>query len=238
MPKEFIQKQCRICGDDVKANDLCAKHYLRELRYGDAEFTKRPIDWGEKTTVLKRRADIKEHLYNTLFDRQNGVCAICYLPEHHKQNGVTNRLSIDHCHISGDIRGLLCADCNTAIGLMQDNPDRLKSAINYLTNHDKESNTNTIEHGFIQEKRLCSVEGCDRIHASQGFCSKHYKQFLSGKDPHDVKHCKQCGKSLANMASLTADFCNTSCKMKYHRSQGCYAVKVQPEIKICAIEGC
>jgi hypothetical protein len=41
-------------------------------------------------------------------------------------------LVVDHCHTSGVVRGLLCGPCNRAIGLMRDEPKRLRSAARYL----------------------------------------------------------------------------------------------------------
>jgi len=44
-------------------------------------------------------------------------------------------LSVDHCHATGRIRGLLCAKCNQAIGLMKDNPIFLRRAADYVERH-------------------------------------------------------------------------------------------------------
>ena len=55
-------------------------------------------------------------------------CAICGVP----QEDLPRMLCADHCHESGEFRGLLCDNCNTAIGLMKDDVDRLKKAIEYL----------------------------------------------------------------------------------------------------------
>lgn len=67
--------------------------------------------------------------YNKLFTQQGGVCAICRSPE----NGRYKHLSVDHCHDSGDIRGLLCNNCNRAIGLLKDNAELLKKAAEYVS---------------------------------------------------------------------------------------------------------
>jgi hypothetical protein len=66
--------------------------------------------------------------YNILFVVQNGCCAIC--GDH--QNNMKRKLSVDHNHITGEVRGLLCHKCNVAIGLMKDNVDTLANAIKYL----------------------------------------------------------------------------------------------------------
>jgi hypothetical protein len=72
--------------------------------------------------------------YNKLFKEQNGRCAICKQSETSLgNNGKIRDLSTDHSHITGRVRGLLCSPCNTAIGLLKDNIEILKSTIDYLT---------------------------------------------------------------------------------------------------------
>ena len=51
------------------------------------------------------------------------VCSIC---------GSKERLHIDHCHITGNVRGLLCHYCNIGIGMFKDKPELLLKAIDYL----------------------------------------------------------------------------------------------------------
>ena len=43
--------------------------------------------------------------------------------------------SVDHCHKSGNIRGILCSPCNTTLGLVQENPRTLRNLIKYLKDH-------------------------------------------------------------------------------------------------------
>lgn len=59
---------------------------------------------------------------------QNGCCSVC------KKTKVENKkeLSIDHCHVTGKIRGILCSNCNSGIGLLKDSIDILELAIEYL----------------------------------------------------------------------------------------------------------
>lgn len=56
---------------------------------------------------------------------QNGLCAICAQPS-------DETLALDHCHTTGEFRGLLCRRCNTGIGLLRDDKEILQKAINYL----------------------------------------------------------------------------------------------------------
>lgn len=74
-----------------------------------------------------------EH-YEQLLVEQHGRCAICGQdePSAHGRTGTPFRLAVDHDHQTGRVRGLLCQKCNRAIGLLNDDPDRLAAAIDYL----------------------------------------------------------------------------------------------------------
>jgi len=76
--------------------------------------------------------NITESELALMYESQNGKCKICGEPKEFisKRKG----LVVDHNHITGEIRGLLCYSCNTFIGNAQDNVDVLKSAIIYLSN--------------------------------------------------------------------------------------------------------
>jgi len=63
-----------------------------------------------------------------MFEKQNGLCAICQERE---------AKHIDHDHITGKIRGLLCRPCNTSLGILGDTEDALMHAIAYLKGEDK-----------------------------------------------------------------------------------------------------
>lgn len=54
---------------------------------------------------------------------QDGSCAIC---------GSHTKLCMDHCHLSGEPRGLLCKKCNAGIGMLNDSPTLLINALRYL----------------------------------------------------------------------------------------------------------
>lgn len=71
--------------------------------------------------------------YNKLFSQQNGVCAICGQPETKKSFGKhIRRLTIDHNHKTGKVRGLLCNGCNVGLGNFLDSVEFLLKAIKYL----------------------------------------------------------------------------------------------------------
>lgn len=70
--------------------------------------------------------------YVRIWHEQSGKCAICGNPEHRTFKGEISLLSWDHCHQTGQMRGLLCMSCNLALGLLKDDAIRLMSALSYL----------------------------------------------------------------------------------------------------------
>lgn len=87
-----------------------------------------------KNSKLKRIHKISLEQYNDLLIKQNYVCAICKNKEVRIDSrlGKTSALSVDHCHVTGKIRGLLCFACNVAIGKFKDDISVLQNAIKYL----------------------------------------------------------------------------------------------------------
>ena len=61
---------------------------------------------------------------------QDGGCAICKV----KDNGTYEYFSVDHCHKTLKVRGLLCTNCNNGLGRFKDRIDLLDAAIKYLRN--------------------------------------------------------------------------------------------------------
>lgn len=76
--------------------------------------------------MLKNNFGMTMDDYNELLIIQNGQCAICgNLPK-------TKRLSVDHCHKTGLVRGLLCHMCNRLLGLAKDKAFVLQNASDYI----------------------------------------------------------------------------------------------------------
>jgi hypothetical protein len=72
--------------------------------------------------------------YNQMFEAQGGRCAACLRTEIKcdPRTKTARNLCIDHDHITGQVRGLLCSECNTALGLLQEKPSRAKALIGYM----------------------------------------------------------------------------------------------------------
>jgi hypothetical protein len=77
---------------------------------------------------LKKSYKISLIKYNEIFEKQMGCCAICGI----HQNDLKHNLSVDHNHLTGNVRGLLCNKCNRGIGYLNDDIEILKKAVEYL----------------------------------------------------------------------------------------------------------
>ena len=73
--------------------------------------------------------------YEQMLSTQGGVCAICH--------GVNKKgaLAVDHCHTTGRVRGLLCRNCNTGIGLLGDSAESVSRAFVYLVTASRKSSS-------------------------------------------------------------------------------------------------
>lgn len=81
---------------------------------------------------LRSKYNISLEDYQSALKQQNGKCAICGSD---KPKGRYRNFAVDHDHSTGDIRGLLCAPCNTGMGHFQDSPELLRKAADYLESH-------------------------------------------------------------------------------------------------------
>ena len=76
---------------------------------------------------------LSEDKYEDLFLKQKGVCAICSKTNTpNRSNGKLQKLSVDHNHTTGEVRGLLCRECNMGLGKFKDSVYLLGKAIEYL----------------------------------------------------------------------------------------------------------
>lgn len=67
-----------------------------------------------------------------MLNTQNHLCKICNLPGFKLDPRSKTLLVVDHCHSTGKVRGLLCHNCNRALGLFKDNTNSIENALNYL----------------------------------------------------------------------------------------------------------
>lgn len=132
--------RCKTCINEYgKANYV--KHYERKKKYflenseKIKEQNKRKwINNREKLvdSSLKSIYGITLEQYNKMLVQQNNACAICHKPSQNQKR----RLHVDHDHITGKVRGLLCVSCNQGLGMFKDDPDRIRKAIQYLKDYE------------------------------------------------------------------------------------------------------
>lgn len=85
---------------------------------------------SNRRSVLREHG-ISSHTYDAMLVAQEGRCAICRrTPKQVYCRG--DKLSVDHCHATGHLRGLLCTKCNAALGALDDNVDSLQAAVGYI----------------------------------------------------------------------------------------------------------
>jgi len=84
--------------------------------------------------LIKSRYGLAQKDFADMVDRQQGCCAICLTDLRLRAGSVCRdkTVAVDHCHKTGQVRGLLCSMCNTGLGNFADSPARLTAAINYL----------------------------------------------------------------------------------------------------------
>ena len=154
------QKQCRRCKEFLNVSEFgihnCRPDKLRDWcnecsrasrrKYGNSKRGREKDKiWKrnnpEKVKKYNKIADIRRKFgleieqYNDLVQSQNGLCAICNQPETAINQYGKVPLSIDHNHITGKVRGLLCFRCNAAIGGLRVDEfgkDLLLKTIDYL----------------------------------------------------------------------------------------------------------
>jgi hypothetical protein len=118
---KFKIKKCKHCQKDFEPT---APSHL----YCEESCSKRGlIDNYYKNVYDVSITDVEEML-----EKQGGVCAICKEPGFNMNEYVRSPLNVDHCHETGTVRGLLCHNCNRALGLLKDSVERLQTAIDYL----------------------------------------------------------------------------------------------------------
>lgn len=88
--------------------------------------------------MFKKNYGITFEEYRVMFNQQCGACASCRKPAvlHRAKKSRELVLVVDHDHITGRVRGLLCNNCNMALGLMGDNSEGVRRMLHYIERTD------------------------------------------------------------------------------------------------------
>lgn len=100
---------------------FCIREKQKIYRAKLTEDERRSID-------LRHFFGIDAKRWNEMFTEQNGKCAVCEI----HQSEMGRRFHVDHNHTTGEVRGLLCSNCNTGIGKLQESERIFSRAMNYL----------------------------------------------------------------------------------------------------------
>jgi hypothetical protein len=131
-------KKCTKCFT-VKPLSEYYKHHRQTTGYRpDCKSctNKRSKEWSTKNaesrrfSVLKSATGVDKDSYLRLLRLQDNRCPIC----NKDRREVPKNFAVDHDHLTGKVRGLLCNTCNLGLGYFYDNPDLLNKAISYLAN--------------------------------------------------------------------------------------------------------
>ena len=97
--------------------------YYHRVRKHDTQYQTRSAEYGRWYRRLRKYGITKEQ-YMNLLTEQRGCCKVC-------GDELGDGLRVDHCHETGEVRALLCSNCNTGIGLFKEEPRRLRAAALY-----------------------------------------------------------------------------------------------------------
>lgn len=124
--KDGLQSQCKSCKKLIARK--WAKANPQKVKASQQAYIKANPDIP-RGGQYRRKYGITIADYDQMLEDQGGVCKICGTDT----PGARGRFHIDHCHTTGNVRGLLCNNCNHLLGNAQDNPKTLANAIAYLT---------------------------------------------------------------------------------------------------------
>ena len=136
----MISRECRECGAVYRAKDKRRANLCRPCANKARNDHKNKNYTATKNAQLKWRYGISWDEYMKMMEEQNHQCAVCKKPAKVGKQGYPV-LAVDHCHDTKTVRGLLCNECNWAVGLVLDNPNTAKELAEYINKHKRlESN--------------------------------------------------------------------------------------------------
>ena len=136
-------KKCNACGEE---KPLTAFWVDRRVKKGGVYAcckpceTQRQKEWmikkygsyeeGVRVRWLKHKYNLTVEEYNNLLESQQDRCAICSTDD--RTGGPGNYFPVDHCHDTGEVRGILCHTCNLAVGCLKDKIEIAERLVLYL----------------------------------------------------------------------------------------------------------
>jgi hypothetical protein len=139
-PKKFCSEDCRH--EFWAEQRRFRSKTQRRCECGAEPVNKTGIPNCAECRTRKKQQRVREHTlrvygingreYDRLLDLQGGRCAICRTRKPGRGKPI---FAVDHDHVTGQVRGLLCYKCNTAVAYLQDDPKVLRAAVRYVEQH-------------------------------------------------------------------------------------------------------
>jgi len=128
------EKTCARCGVVKPTGQF---HKCRTNKDGLYTYCKRCV----RGVNLKTKYGVTLDFYEELVSKQEGRCGACG-DRLNVSTTLRGAPPVDHCHKTGKVRAVLCHHCNTALGLLREDPDRVRKLMRYITEHN-ETNVET-----------------------------------------------------------------------------------------------
>ena len=125
-------KTCNKCGQEKGLDSFHLSRAAKDGRQGRCRDCAKGCPDKRRSTrasSLRKYFGLTPEEYDDLLHSQDGRCALC--GTHHTD--LSRRLAVDHCHETLEIRGLLCFNCNAALGRLGDSPGAFARVMTYLT---------------------------------------------------------------------------------------------------------
>lgn len=126
---------CKLCKNKKAKEIMSRPHNKKKANIRAAAYRKnnaQQFKLGVKMSSYKKFGiKITKEEYKKMYSLQNGCCAICST----HVSKCKKDLALDHDHNTGKVRGFLCDQCNTGLGMFKDNTELMFKAIDYLYKH-------------------------------------------------------------------------------------------------------
>jgi hypothetical protein len=114
-------KQCESCGNEYEPTAACSRYCSEPCRKK-----------GYASKYYQRTYGLTIGEVEALLKKSNNKCYICQSEGFSMKECHRSVLVVDHNHKTGAIRGMLCHNCNRALGLLQDSEEILEKALKYI----------------------------------------------------------------------------------------------------------
>lgn len=124
--QDRLRSRCKICH-----NTMRTLYRFKNKDKVNRRERRRKTTYSRYTAMIYTIYRLREEDVVFLMDNQKGCCAICGKS---LVNPIWSKsdMHIDHCHTTGNVRGLLCGKCNWLLGVAKEDPSVLESAVQYV----------------------------------------------------------------------------------------------------------